>query len=65
MAIPRKATVQWQSQYNESKWFKGVVRRVIDDRAIVDDGSDRTYRVIPTHRLVVTNDPTKVALKNK
>jgi hypothetical protein len=59
----RNARVKWQSLYNESRWFSGVVRCVIDDRALVDDDSGRSFRVIPTTRLIVIDDMTRVVLR--
>jgi hypothetical protein len=52
--MKRGTKVKWPSVHNENYVFKGVVRRVVGDRAIIDDGSGRTYRVVPT-RLLVEN----------
>lgn len=50
--MKRGTKVKWPSLHNENHVFKGVVRRVIDDRAIVDDLSGRTYRVVRTNILI-------------
>lgn len=58
--IKRGAKVKWLSRYKDGHWFHGKVLRVIEadtldpksDRlAIVDDGTGRPYRTIPTARL--------------
>lgn len=72
MQLTRGSKVKWPSLYNEQHTFTGVVKRVvldIDDRkvghtlAIVDDGSGRNYRTVPTFRLTVINDPTKLTMR--
>lgn len=64
MKARRGCKVKWLSALTDH-WFRGVVRRVIDDRAIVDDGTGLSYRVIDTSRLIVTNDPSRLTLKHK
>jgi hypothetical protein len=49
--MKRGTKVTWKSLYNSGKIFTGTVRRVVGDRAIIDDGSGRTYRVVPTDML--------------
>lgn len=45
--------MKWLSSVPDSShFFKGCVVKVIGDRAIVDDGSNLTLRVIPVHRLL-------------
>lgn len=50
--MKRGTKVKWPSMHNENYVFKGVVRRVVGDRTIIDDGSGRTYRVVRTDILI-------------
>jgi hypothetical protein len=44
--MKRGTKVKWPSLHNDNKVFTGTVRRVVNDRVIIDDGSGRTYRVV-------------------
>lgn len=46
--MKRGTKISWVSGHNPNHTFKGVLRRVVGDRAIVDDLTGRNYRVIPT-----------------
>ena len=50
--MKRRTKVKWSSLHNPAYTFRGVVRRVVGDRAIIDDGSGKTYRVVPVELLL-------------
>lgn len=46
MSLKRGVKVKWPSLLNKNKVFRGVVRRVVGDRVIIDDQSGLTLRVV-------------------